>query len=74
MPLRLWLARQSLGAAVFATLVFGSSQAATLHLNARRIYERAVSSNITLSQDAAAMQLKSGEVFADDGPASRLLL
>jgi len=39
-------------------------------VNARTIYERAVSSNITLSQDASALQLESGEVFQDDGPAS----
>jgi len=70
MPLWLRIARQSLGAAVFAAFVFGPAQAATLHLNARTIYERAVSSNITLSQDGSALQLKSGEVFQDDGPAS----
>ena len=55
---------------MFAASVFSSSQATTLHLNARKIYERAVSSNITLSQDGSALQLKSGEVFQDDGPAS----
>ena len=70
MPLRLRIARQSLGAAVFAALVFCPAQGATLRLNARTIYERAVSSNITLSQDGSALQLKSGEVFQDDGPAS----
>jgi hypothetical protein len=69
-PLWLRIARQSLGAAVLATLAFGPAQAATLRLNARTIYERAVSSNITLSKDGSALQLKSGEVFQDDGPAS----
>jgi hypothetical protein len=48
----------------------GPAQAATLHLNARTIYERAVSTNVTLSSDGSALQLKSGEVFQDDGPAS----
>jgi len=68
----LWsrIARQPLGAAAFASLVIGSAHAATLHLDAHTIYQRAVSSNITLSQDGSALQLKSGEVFQDDGPAS----
>ena len=70
MPLWLRMARQSLGAAVFAAFVLGPAQAATLRLNARTIYERAVSSNITLSPDGSALQLKSGEVIQDDGPAS----
>jgi hypothetical protein len=55
---------------VLAALAWGSAQAATLHLNARTIYERAVSSNITLAKDGSTLQLKSGEVFQDDGPAS----
>jgi hypothetical protein len=55
---------------VLAALAFGPARAATLHVNARTIYERAVSSNIVLSQDGSALQLKSGEVFQDDGPAS----
>ena len=70
MRLSLRIARQSLGAALAAAFVFGPAQAATLRLNARTIYERAVSSNITLSQDGSALQLKSGEVFQDDGLAS----
>ncbi len=70
--MHLWLriARPSLGAAVFVGLVLGPAQAATLRLNARAIYERAVSSNITLAPDGSALQLKSGEVIQDDGPAS----
>ena len=70
--MHLWfrIARQLLGAMVFAALVLGPAQAATLRLNARTIYERAVSSNITLSPDGSALQLKSGEVIQDDGPAS----
>ena len=70
MPSWLRIARQSLGVAAFATIVFGPAQAETLRLNARKIYERAVSTNITLSPDGSAVQLKSGEVFEDDGPAS----
>ena len=70
MHLCLRIVRSSLAAAAFAAFVFGQAQAATLRLNARTIYERAVSSNITLSQDGSSLQLKSGEVFQDDGPAS----
>jgi len=68
--LRLRIAQRSLGAAVFAAIVLGPAQAVTLEMNARTIYERAVSSNITLSLDGTALRLKSGEVFQDDGPAS----
>ena len=70
MYLCLRIARQWLGAVLCAPFVFSPAQAATLHLDARTIYERAVSSNITLSPDGSALQLKSGEVFQDDGPAS----
>jgi len=70
MPLWSRIARQSLGVAAFAAFVFGPIQATTLRLDARKIYERAVSSNITLSKDGSSVQLKSGEVFQDDGPAS----
>ena len=70
--MRSWLriAQRSFGAAVFAAFLWGPLQAATLHLNARTIYQRAVTSNITFSPDGSALQLKSGEVFQDDGPAS----
>jgi len=70
--MRLWLriAGHSLGTGVLAALVFVPAQAATLRLDACTIFERAVSSNIVLSQDGSALQLKSGEVFEDDGPAS----
>ena len=64
------IARQSLSAAALATLAFGSAQAATLRLNPPTIYQSAVSSNITLSPDGSTLQLKSGEVIQDDGPAS----
>ena len=70
MHLCLRIARNLLAVAVFSAFVFGQARAATLRLNARTIYERAVSSNITLSQDGSSLQLKSGEVFQDDGPAS----
>src|ERR1035438_5560639 len=68
--LGLRIVQRSIGTAVFSAIVWGSAQAATLHLNARTIYECAVSSNITLSEDGSTLRLKSGEVFQDDGPAS----
>jgi len=55
---------------LFAAFVIGPAQAATLRLDARTIYERAVSSNIILSPGGSALQLESGEVFQDDGPAA----
>ena len=71
MHLCLPIARNLLAAAaVFSAFAFGHAQAATLHLDARTIYKRAVSSNITLSQDGSSLQLRSGEVFQADGPAS----
>jgi hypothetical protein len=70
MHLCLRTARPPLVAAVFAACVLAPAQAATLCLDARTLFERAVSSNITLSQDRSALQLESGEVFQDDGPAS----
>lgn len=41
-----------------------------LRLNARAIYAAAVTSNLNLSPDGAALQLREGEVIQDDGPAS----
>jgi len=64
------IVRMSIGATVLAACAFGPIQAGTLRLNAHTIYERAVTSNITLSPDGSMLQLKSGEVFQDDGPAS----
>ena len=63
-------ARTSLASAVFAALVLSPAKADTLHLNARTIFERAVSTNITLSQDGSTLELQSGEVIQDDGTAS----
>ncbi|MGD0125384.1 MAG: hypothetical protein ABSF46_08500 [Terriglobia bacterium] len=63
-------ARMSLASAAFAALVLCPAKAATLHLNARTIYERAVSSNITLSKDGSTLELQTGEVIQDDGTAS----
>jgi len=70
MYLCLRIARQSLGVVLLAAFAFGPAQAATLRLDARTINERAVSNNITLSPDGSALQLESGEVFQDDGPAA----
>ena len=58
------------GAVIVPLLHAAPPRAATLEMNARTIFERAVTSNITLSPDGSALQLKSGEVFQDDGPAS----
>ena len=55
---------------MLGSFAFGETPATTLRLNARTIYQRAVASNISLSPDGSVLQLKSGEVFQDDGPAS----
>jgi hypothetical protein len=70
MPSWLRLARPSIGVAVLAALITGPAQATTISLNARQICKVSVTSNITLSPDGAALELRSGEVFQDDGPAS----
>jgi hypothetical protein len=70
MTLRIKIVRASIAATMLAASVFGTAKATTLRLNTRTIYERAVTSNITLSQDGSTLQLASGEVFQDDGPAS----
>ena len=64
------IARLILGATVFATLALGPVQAETLHLNAHTLFDRAVSSNISLSPDGSTLELRSGEIIQDDGPAS----
>lgn len=70
MTLRTKIVRTSIAATMLAACAFSPAQATTLRLNARTIYERAVTSNITLSQNGSMLQLQSGEVFEDDGPAS----
>jgi hypothetical protein len=70
MTLSLKIVRKSIGATMLASCVFVAAQATTLRLTAHTIYERALSSNISLSQDSSTLQLRSGEVFQDDGPAS----
>ncbi len=70
MPVWRKMARLSFVTAVFVAFAVGSAQAETLRLSARTIYDRAVSNNVVLSQDGSAIQLQSGEVFQDDGPAS----
>jgi hypothetical protein len=62
--------RLPLVAALLAAFFHPQAQSAQLCLNARAIYERAVSSNITFSPDGSALQLMAGAVIADDGPAS----
>ena len=46
------------------------AQAATLRLDARDIFNRAVTREIRLSPDGSALQLDSGELFDDDGTAA----
>ena len=70
MPLWLWISRPTFAVAAFAAFVFVPAQGETVHFTAPRIYQRAVTSNIALSQDGLTLRLKSGEVFQDDGPAS----
>ena len=70
MTIWLQIVRASIGATMLAIYGLGLAQAETLRLNARTIYERAVSNNISLSPDGSILQLRSGEVFQDDGPAS----
>jgi hypothetical protein len=45
-------------------------QAATLRLDARDIFNRAVTRDISLSADGSALLLNSGEMVQDDGPAA----
>jgi hypothetical protein len=71
MPLWIRIAPMFLGAVGFASLAFCQQEKGnTLRLNASDIYQRAVSSNISLSQDGSALELLASEVFEDDGPAS----
>ena len=44
--------------------------AETLRLDARTVFDRAVSTDVNLSSDGSALELNSGEVYEDDGPAS----
>ena len=52
--------------AALSAFIVMPAHAASVHLDARTIYERAVSSNITLAPDGTALQLLSGEVIQDD--------
>lgn len=45
-------------------------QAGALRLDAPSIFDRAVTRGISLSADRSALQLESGELFEDDGPAA----
>ena len=45
-------------------------QAATVRLDARALFDRAVTQNISLTPDGSALQLDSGELVEDDGPAA----
>jgi hypothetical protein len=45
-------------------------RAATLRLDARAIFDRAVTQDIALAPDGSVLRLRSGEVVEDDGPAA----
>ena len=58
------------GTVTLAQLASASTQATVLNLSAKQIFQLAVSTNISLSTNDSLLQLRSGEVFQDDGPAS----
>ena len=64
------MARPVLGVALYAALTVVPAQAETLHLAARTLFDRAVSTGIVLSEDGSTLELKSGEIIQDDGPAA----
>ncbi|HZR18634.1 MAG TPA: transglutaminase domain-containing protein [Verrucomicrobiae bacterium] len=45
-------------------------RAAILHVDARKLFEDSVTRSLALSENSAEIQLESGELFEDDGPAS----
>jgi hypothetical protein len=48
----------------------GPARAATLRLDARTLFDRAVTRDIRLSKDGLSLLLNSGELYEDDGPAA----
>ncbi|MGH7973754.1 MAG: hypothetical protein ACREIC_33980, partial [Limisphaerales bacterium] len=64
------LSQASFSAAVVALAVEASAAAATLKLDGPALFEQAVTRNLCLSKDRSAVQLESGELFEDDGPAA----
>src|SRR5690349_16635502 len=46
------------------------SHAAILELDAHKLFEQSVTDNVRLSHGGREIQLESGELFEDDGPAS----
>jgi hypothetical protein len=63
---RIWAPPVCLG---LASLV-GLARAATLRLDARTLFDRAVARDLELSKGGLALQLNSGVVYEDDGPAA----
>ena len=53
-----------------AAVLCSPMQAATVRLDARALFDRAVTQNISLTPDGSALQLDSGELVEDDGPAA----
>lgn len=70
MPVDSRIYRLFSAAAILCLLAPCSTQAATLRFDADTLYQRAITSNIALSPDGSALQLRSGEVIQDDGPAA----
>ena len=70
MATSLHVARHALVFAIVAAFLFCPAQANTLHWKVQQIYQHAVTRDISISEDGSALELQSGEVFQDDGPAS----
>jgi hypothetical protein len=65
--------KQSLGVAAATLLSFGLQHPASgsvLTLEAPRLFEQSVTQHLRLSEDETAVELESGELFEDDGPAA----
>lgn len=65
--------RRRLGLALIALFGLGFRPAATgsvLKLEAPRLFEPSVTQNLRLTDDRTGIELESGELFEDDGPAS----
>jgi len=70
MATSLHVARHALVFAIVAAFLFCPAQANTLHWKVQQICQHAVTRDISISEDGSALELQSGEVFQDDGPAS----
>jgi len=64
------LSHAVLSAALLAAAMGAPAAAATLKFDAPALLEQAVTRDVCLSADRSAVQLESGELFEDDGPAA----